>query len=103
MEDSRLGVGSDSDSLLRKRFFVDPRPSDSFFWCWKSRKRRLLVSISVSVLSVVFIVYVSLTMGQTVSTPLTLTLDHWTEIRTRAHNLSVEVKKGPWKTFCSSE
>lgn len=46
---------------------------------------------------------VELDMGQKVTTPLTLTLDHWTEVRTRAHNLSVDVKKGPWQTFCSSE
>ena len=42
-------------------------------------------------------------MGQTVTTPLSLTLDHWSEIRSRAHNLSVEIKKGPWRTFCASE
>lgn len=42
-------------------------------------------------------------MGQTVTTPLSLTLDHWTEVRTRAHNLSIEIKKGPWQTFCASE
>ena len=35
--------------------------------------------------------------------PLSLTLDHWTEVRSRAHNLSVEIKKGPWQTFCASE
>jgi hypothetical protein len=32
-------------------------------------------------------------MGQTVTTPLSLTLNHWTEVRSRAHNLSVEIKK----------
>lgn len=42
-------------------------------------------------------------MGQTVTTPLSLTLDHWTEVKSRAHNLSVQVKKGPWQTFCVSE
>jgi hypothetical protein len=42
-------------------------------------------------------------MGQTVTTPLTLTLDLWTDVKTRAHNLSVEVRKRPWRTFCSSE
>lgn len=42
-------------------------------------------------------------MGQTSSTPLSLTLDHWSEVRERAHNLSVEVKKRPWQTFCTSE
>ncbi|XP_014388801.1 PREDICTED: predicted GPI-anchored protein 58 [Myotis brandtii] len=42
-------------------------------------------------------------MGQTVTTPLSLTLDHWTEVKGRGRNLSVEIRKGPWQTFCSSE
>ncbi|KAK1327392.1 LOW QUALITY PROTEIN: hypothetical protein QTO34_014196 [Cnephaeus nilssonii] len=42
-------------------------------------------------------------MGQTVTTPLSLTLDHWTEVKGRGRDLSVEIKKGPWRTFCSSE
>ncbi|XP_058387550.1 uncharacterized protein LOC131398241 [Diceros bicornis minor] len=42
-------------------------------------------------------------MGQTMTTPLSLTLDHWTEVRARAHELSVEIKKGRWQTFCTSE
>jgi hypothetical protein len=42
-------------------------------------------------------------MGQAVTTPLPLTLDHWMDVKTRAHNLSVEVRKRPWRTFCSSE
>jgi hypothetical protein len=32
-----------------------------------------------------------------------LTLDHWTDVKTRAYNISVEVRKRPWQTFCSSE
>jgi hypothetical protein len=32
-------------------------------------------------------------MGQTSSTPLGLTLEHWTEIKTKTHNLSVDVRK----------
>ncbi|CAK7311260.1 Gag polyprotein [Vulpes lagopus] len=42
-------------------------------------------------------------MGQTVTTPLSLTLDHWKEVTSRAHNLSVEVRRQKWVTFCSSE
>lgn len=41
-------------------------------------------------------------MGQSVTTPLTLSVDHWAEILQRARNLSVEVKKRQWKTICSS-
>ncbi|XP_055458886.1 uncharacterized protein LOC129673212 [Psammomys obesus] len=42
-------------------------------------------------------------MGQTVTTPKSLTLQHFKEVRDIAHNLSVEVRKGKWDTFCSSE
>lgn len=38
-----------------------------------------------------FVLLVTLTIRQSVTTPLTLTLDHWTKVRTRAHNLSVEI------------
>ena len=37
-------------------------------------------------------------MGQAISTPL-----RWTEIKTRAHNLSVDIRKRFWRTFCSTE
>lgn len=42
-------------------------------------------------------------MGQGKSTPLSATLDHWKEVRGRGFDLSVNIKKGPWQTFCSAE
>lgn len=42
-------------------------------------------------------------MGQTLVTPLSLTLQHFKEVRRVAHNNSVDVKKGRWQTFCTSE
>lgn len=58
-------------------------------------------------LVVVSVIIVSLSelakMGQTVTTPLTLTVDHWTEVKSRAQNLFVLVKKVSWQTLCSSE
>ncbi|XP_017655618.1 uncharacterized protein LOC108491223 [Nannospalax galili] len=42
-------------------------------------------------------------MGQQLTTPLSLTLDHWKEVKSRAHNQSMEIKKNRWITFCSSE
>ena len=66
----------------------------------------LLVSFFLFCLSLVSALVVStvfLEMGQSVSTPLSLTLEHWKEVRVRAHNQSVEVRKGPWQTFCASE
>lgn len=75
----------------------------SFFY--HSRAARL----SVLCLSVVFVcvllavVILEKDMGQSLTTPLSLTLDHCSEVRARAHNQSVEVRKGKWTTFCSSE
>ncbi|KAK1337341.1 hypothetical protein QTO34_001967 [Cnephaeus nilssonii] len=42
-------------------------------------------------------------MGQGKSTPLGVSLDHWKEVRGRGLDLSVNIKKGPWQAFCSSE
>ncbi|KAF7487408.1 Hypothetical predicted protein [Marmota monax] len=42
-------------------------------------------------------------MGQSITTPLSLTLDHWQDVRNRADNLSVEVKKKKWITLCTTE
>nr|XP_040127527.1 pollen-specific leucine-rich repeat extensin-like protein 2 isoform X2 [Ictidomys tridecemlineatus] len=48
-------------------------------------------------------VCVSFIMGHSTSTPLSLTLDHWTEVRLRAQNLSFSVKRRTWQTLCASE
>jgi hypothetical protein len=80
------------------------RPSDSLSCLWSTRSRRRFWFLFC--LSLVFTLVVStiiLEMGQSVSTPLSLTLEHWKEVRVRAHNQSVEVRKGPWQTFCTSE
>ena len=93
-------------SFLLDDLFLRPvsRPSDSFQEFWSTQSQRLVLSLSLEVFVSVFIVCVTeLDMGQTVTTPLTLTQNHWTDVKTRAHNLSVEVKKGPWQTFCSSK
>ncbi|XP_055474439.1 uncharacterized protein LOC129685089 [Psammomys obesus] len=42
-------------------------------------------------------------MGQSLTTPLSLTLQHWKDTRDIAHNHSVEIRKRKWDTFCSSE
>ena len=42
-------------------------------------------------------------MGQGESTPLSLMTDHFSDVRARAHNLSLLVKKSKLITFCSSE
>ena len=65
---------------------MSSRLSETVSWCWRTRRKWVLVSA-------LFVFCVTLMMGQTVSTPLGQTLDHWTEVKKRAHNLSVEVKK----------
>ena len=42
-------------------------------------------------------------MGQRLTTPLSLTLGHWKEVKDRANNLSVEIRRKKWQILCSSE
>ena len=42
-------------------------------------------------------------MGQAQVTPKILFLNHFPEIRTKAHNYGMEVKKGKFDTLCSTE
>lgn len=42
-------------------------------------------------------------MGQTPSTPLGLVLSHFKDVKSRAHNLSVLVKKGKFSVLCRNE
>ena len=67
---------------------------------------RLLVCISC-VCFVSHLVYFCFplppSMGQRLTTPLSLTLGHWKEVKDRANNLSVEVIRKKWQTLCSSE
>ena len=48
-------------------------------------------------------VYFSVIMGQTTSTPLSLMINHFSEFKSRAQNLSLLVKKSKLVTFCSTE
>lgn len=40
-------------------------------------------------------------MGQSVTTPLSLTLDRWKDVREKASNIGAVVHKGEWQTFCA--
>uniref|UniRef100_A0A8C3VUX5 Gag polyprotein n=1 Tax=Catagonus wagneri TaxID=51154 RepID=A0A8C3VUX5_9CETA len=42
-------------------------------------------------------------MGQSVTTPLSLTLQHWKYVRNTASNQSVDVRKKKWIALCSTE
>ena len=48
-------------------------------------------------------VYFSVIMGQTTSTPLSLMINHFSDFKSRAKNLSLLVKKSKLVTFCSAE
>lgn len=41
--------------------------------------------------------------GQTIAYPLNLTFKYWAEVKSRAHNVSVEEKKHKWETLCASK
>lgn len=78
----------------------------AFGFLFERRSGRLclgaLVFLSLLVVLSCFL-YFETGMGQKVSTLLSLTLDHWAEVKNRVHNLLVKVRKGPWQTFCTSE
>ena len=93
--------GADRVQLLDRRL-ARSRPSDSVACLWRTRWGKWVL-VSVVFLLFVLLTTYELTMGQTVTTPLSLTLDHWTEVKGRGRDLSVEIRKGPWRTFCSSE
>ena len=83
-----------SSSFRGARHFQCPLPSESV---WRQFcTARLLVCIScvcfVS-LSVYFCFPLPPKKGQKLTTPLSLTLGHWKEVKDRANNLSVEVKR----------
>ena len=56
----------------------------------------LLIVITVCVL-------VWIEMGQTQTTPLSLMLSHFLDVKEKAHNLSTDIRKGKFQTYCMSE
>lgn len=80
--------------LFPKLLTTRRQPSQALLVLWKRNGARLGVCLFLCIFIVCVFVSVFLdgqTMGQSATTPLSLTLDHWIEVRTRAHNLSVEV------------
>lgn len=75
-------------------------PSEvEFGWCYQTRHGWVCLSVFVLCVCVFVVGLLGLEMGQTVTTPLSLTLDHWGDVRARGHNLLVTVRKGPWQTL----
>ena len=58
----------------------------------------LLIIFTVCVL-----VWIGDTMGETETTPLSLMLSHFSDVRERAHNLSTDIRRGKFQTYCMSE
>jgi hypothetical protein len=83
--------------------YTPTRPSASLDCFCLSNRRRTFVSLCGFIFLCLFCVFVVWTVGQTVTTPLSLTFDHWAEVRSRVLDLSVEIKKGPWRTSCASK
>ncbi|XP_075833872.1 uncharacterized protein LOC142852686 [Microtus pennsylvanicus] len=70
----------------------------------RSRAVRLC-SLAVGLLFVSFVLSITVfeTMGQSITTPLSLTLQHWRDVQATAKNQSMDVRKKRWVTFCTSE
>ncbi|XP_052591775.1 uncharacterized protein LOC128108761, partial [Peromyscus californicus insignis] len=49
------------------------------------------------------LLYLETIMGQAVATPLSLTTDHWSDVKARGNNEGVIVRKKKWITFCKAE
>ena len=49
------------------------------------------------------LVWVGDIMGQTKTSPLPLMLSHFSDVRERAHNLSTDIRRGKFQTYCMSE
>lgn len=98
-EDLTLAFQNEGDEILlflKREWTWNPAPSEvAFGWLFKSKRGRVSLDVLVSLVSILFVCLLFLTMGQTVTTPLSLTTDHWTDVRARGQNLSVKVKKGP--------
>ena len=79
------------------------RPSTQFQFCLRGWGR--FFSVGACLLAIVFILVLLLTeeMGQTQMTPLDLTLRHWEDVKSRANNMSVLVKKDKWNTLASAD
>nr|P0DP83.1 RecName: Full=Glyco-Gag protein; AltName: Full=Gross cell surface antigen; AltName: Full=glycosylated Pr80 gag; Short=gPr80 Gag; Short=gag-gPr80 [Feline sarcoma virus (STRAIN HARDY-ZUCKERMAN 4)] len=77
----------------------------SFSVWYQSRAARLVIFCLVASFLVPCLTFLiaETVMGQTIATPLSLTLDHWSEVRARAHNQGVEVRKKKWVTLCEAE
>ena len=93
--------------LPRARQFQSPLPSELLLSIWRRFcAARLLVCVSC-VCFVSLLVYFCFpfppTTGQRLTTPLSLTLEYWKEVKDRANNLSVEVRRRKWQTLCRSE
>ena len=93
--------------LLGAGHFQSPLPSELLLSIWpRFCATRLLVCVScVCFLSllVYFCFPLPPSMGQRLTTPLSLTLGHWKEVKDRANNLLVEVRRKKWQTLCTSE
>lgn len=51
----------------------------------------------------IFGINLSREMGQSITTPLSLTLQHWRDVQDTANNRSMDVRKKRWITLCSSD
>lgn len=97
--------GEGFSALLREGERQVALPSESLLSVLRrSRAARLLcLSLCLFLVTGICVFILSEEMGQAITTPLSLSLEHWKEIQEYAHNQSAEVHKKKWVAFCASE
>ncbi|XP_075802665.1 uncharacterized protein LOC142834261, partial [Microtus pennsylvanicus] len=80
-------------------------PSEQLLRAFRRSRAVRLCSLAVGLLFVSFVLSITVfeTMGQSITTPLSLTLQHWRDVQATAKNQSMDVRKKRWVTFCTSE
>lgn len=71
----------DEDTLVLSQDICVPSRRPSGFLSSPFLGRKVSLCLLILIVSIPISILVVLTMGQTVTTPLTLTLDHWTDVR----------------------
>jgi hypothetical protein len=117
LEDPRLWDSGDIPSppdrewiplvKLRRRSGSCPqngeRPSSHFHFCLKAPGSIVVSVCIVLVFIVVCVTYMTLEMGQAQVTPLSLFSDHFSDVRARAREQGLEIKKGRLSILCRNE
>ncbi|XP_075815228.1 uncharacterized protein LOC142842292 [Microtus pennsylvanicus] len=88
-----------------ERSGLSSAPSEHLLLALRRSRAVRLCGLTVCLLFVSFVLSITVfeTMGQSIATPLSLTLQHWRDVQATAKSQSVDVRKKRWVTLCTSE